>query len=147
MWRRRTDRWPCCPSLSNPRIDLSLWGAWPDGYGRRDNRMAAQHLSRDLVPPSSGYKLAQTMEKNLMSRTFWRWVVRNVAVKFFKAITQEFFLLMGIIWWDFMSRQSSKYLCAHQHLSKNFDSSLPVLVFFGFNQPNLMSNEQVLVVG
>ena len=25
VWRRRTDRWPCCPSLPNP--STSLWGA------------------------------------------------------------------------------------------------------------------------
>ena len=36
-------------------IDLP-WSAWPDGFGWRDNRIAAQHLSRDLVRPSSGLK-------------------------------------------------------------------------------------------
>ena len=41
-----------------------LWSAWPDGSGRRDNRNAAQHLPRDLVRRSSGYKqLAQTTKK------------------------------------------------------------------------------------
>jgi len=30
LWRRRTDRWPCCPSLSNPScIDLCIpWRFW-----------------------------------------------------------------------------------------------------------------------
>ena len=30
LWRRRTDRWPCCPSLSNPAaIDLCIaWRFW-----------------------------------------------------------------------------------------------------------------------
>jgi len=37
---------------TNP--STSPWTAWPDGSGRWDNRMAAQHLSRDLVRPSSG---------------------------------------------------------------------------------------------
>ena len=36
-------------------IDLPMaCAAWPDGSGRWDNRMAAQHLPRDLVRPSSG---------------------------------------------------------------------------------------------
>jgi len=39
VWRSGTDGWPCCPSLSNPLI--SLWSAWPDVSGWRDNRMAA----------------------------------------------------------------------------------------------------------
>ena len=34
-------------------IDLS-WNAWPDGSGRWDNRMAAQHLPWGLVRPTSG---------------------------------------------------------------------------------------------
>jgi len=40
--------------LSNP--STSPWTAWPDGCGRWDKRMAAQHLFRDLVQPSSGLK-------------------------------------------------------------------------------------------
>ena len=43
-------------------IDLTL-SAWPDGSGRCDNRLTAQHLSRDLVWPSNGLQeLAQTMK-------------------------------------------------------------------------------------
>ena len=41
------------PTLSNP--STSPWTARPDGSGRWDNRMAAQHLTRDLVRPSSGF--------------------------------------------------------------------------------------------
>ena len=53
-----------CPPMSNP--STSSWTARPDGYGRWDNRMAAQDLPRDLVPPSSGLKeLAQTTKKKL----------------------------------------------------------------------------------
>ena len=52
MWRRRTNRWPCCPLVPNPST-FSL-SAQPDGSGRWDNRMAAQHLPRDIVQPSSG---------------------------------------------------------------------------------------------
>ena len=52
VWRRRTNCQPCCPPMSNP--STSLWTTWPDGSGRWDNRMAAQHLPRDLVRPSSG---------------------------------------------------------------------------------------------
>ena len=41
------------------------WTAKPDGSGWRDNRLAAQHLPRDLVRPSNGQEqLAQTMKKN-----------------------------------------------------------------------------------
>ena len=39
--------------MSNP--STSPWTAWPDGAGRWDNRMAAQHLPRDLVRPSSSF--------------------------------------------------------------------------------------------
>jgi len=52
VWRRRTNRRPCCPPMSNP--STSPWTAWPDGSGRWDNRMVSQHLPRDLVRPSSG---------------------------------------------------------------------------------------------
>jgi len=45
-------------SMSNP--STSSWTARPDGSGRWDHRMAAQHLPRDLVRPSSDYEeLAQ----------------------------------------------------------------------------------------
>ena len=52
MWRRRTNRRPCCPRMSNPSI--SSWTARPYGSGRWDNRMAAQHLPRNLARPSCG---------------------------------------------------------------------------------------------
>ena len=47
LWvgRRGTNRRPCCPPMSNPTT--SLWTVRPDCFGRWDNRMAAQHLSRD----------------------------------------------------------------------------------------------------
>jgi len=62
MWRRRTSCQSCSPPMSNP--STSSWTARPGGSGRWDNRMAAQHLPRDLVRPSSGQqKLAQTMKK------------------------------------------------------------------------------------
>jgi len=54
VWRWRTNRRPCCPPTSNP--SASSWTARPDGSGRWDNGMAAQHLTRDLVRPSSGLK-------------------------------------------------------------------------------------------
>jgi len=44
---------------SNP--STALWSTWPDGSGWWDNRMAAQHLARDLVRLSCG--LAQMMMK------------------------------------------------------------------------------------
>ena len=44
---------PCCPPMSKPWA--SPWTAWPDGSGRWDNWMAAQHLPQDLVRPSSGF--------------------------------------------------------------------------------------------
>jgi len=46
VWRRRTNRRPCCPPMSNP--STSPWTVWPDGFGRWDNWMAAQHLPRDV---------------------------------------------------------------------------------------------------
>ena len=67
LWvlRRRTNRRPCRPPMSNP--STSPWTAWPDGLGRWDNRMAAHHLPRDLVRPSSGKELAQTMKKKVFT--------------------------------------------------------------------------------
>ena len=32
VWRRRTNRRPCCPPMSNP--STSSWTVWPDGSGR-----------------------------------------------------------------------------------------------------------------
>ena len=52
VWHRRTNRRPCCPPMSN--LSTSPWTAWPDGSGRWDNRMAAQHLPWNLARPSSG---------------------------------------------------------------------------------------------
>jgi len=52
VWRRRTNRRPCCPPMSNP--STSPWTARPDGSRRWDNRVAAQHLPRNLARPSSG---------------------------------------------------------------------------------------------
>jgi len=62
VWRRRTNRRPCCPPMSNP--PTSSWTARPDGSRRWGNRLAAQHLPRDLVRPNSGQQqLAQTTKK------------------------------------------------------------------------------------
>jgi len=44
-------------------IDLP-WTAWPDGSGRWDYWMVAQHLPRDLVQPSSGLN-------NYLKRRSW----------------------------------------------------------------------------
>ena len=52
VWRRRTNRRPCCPPMSNP--STSLWTARPDGSRRSDNRMFAQHLPRNLTWPRCG---------------------------------------------------------------------------------------------
>jgi len=60
VWRRRTNRRPCCPPMSNP--STSPWTARPDSSRWWDNRMATQHLPRDLVPPSNE-GLTQTMKK------------------------------------------------------------------------------------
>ena len=51
VWSRITNCQPCCPPMSNP--STSPWTAWPDGSGRWDSWMAAQHLPRDLARPSS----------------------------------------------------------------------------------------------
>ena len=64
VWRR-TDRWPCCPAMSNP--PTSSWTAWPDGSGRWDNRMAAQHLpARCCAAKQWPERTAHTMKKNNM---------------------------------------------------------------------------------
>ena len=44
VWRRRTNRQPCCPPMSNP--STSPWTAWPDSTGQWDSWMAAQHVPR-----------------------------------------------------------------------------------------------------
>jgi len=55
VWRRKTNCRPSCPpTMSN--TSTSAWIAQPDGSGWWDNQMATQHLPRDLVQPSSGYK-------------------------------------------------------------------------------------------
>ena len=52
VWRRRTNRRPCCPPMSNPSATPRT--ARPDGSGRWDNRMALQRPSRNLARPNSG---------------------------------------------------------------------------------------------
>jgi len=54
VWRRKTNRRPCCPPMSNP--STFSWTARPDGSGRWNNWMAAQHLPRGLVRPCNGLK-------------------------------------------------------------------------------------------
>ena len=54
VWHRRTSGRLCCPPMSNP--STSSRTARPDGSGRRNNRMAAQHLPRDLARPSNSLK-------------------------------------------------------------------------------------------
>ena len=70
LWvrRRRTNRQPCCPPVSNP--SPTPWTAWPDGSGRWDNRMAAQHLPRDLARPSS--RLNNSLKRRSESLTSGR---------------------------------------------------------------------------
>jgi len=60
VWRRRSNRWPCCLPMSNPSTSPRI--ARHDSSGWWDNWLAALHLPRDLVRPSSRLKeLAQTM--------------------------------------------------------------------------------------
>jgi len=66
VWRRRTNRRPCCLPVINPSTSSS-WTARPDGSGRWNNRMAGQHLPRDLVRPISGQQqLAETTKKTTL---------------------------------------------------------------------------------
>ena len=68
VWRRRMDRLPRCPSLY---IDLPIESmVWRCGWW--DTRMAAQHLSWDLVRPSSGLR-------ELLKR--WRRLLDKVAAR------------------------------------------------------------------
>jgi len=62
VWRRRVNRRRCSPLISNP--STSSWLARCDGSGRWDNRMAAQHLPRDLARPSSGQQQFALTTKN-----------------------------------------------------------------------------------
>ena len=62
VWRR-TNRRPWCPPMSYP--STSPRTAWPDGAGRWDNWMGAQHLFRDLVRPSSGFNNSLKRMKNI----------------------------------------------------------------------------------
>jgi len=64
VWRRRTNHRPCYLPMPNPSI--ASWTSRPDGSGRWDNGMAAQHLPpRSIVRPSSGQQqLAQTAKPN-----------------------------------------------------------------------------------
>jgi len=56
---------PCCPPMSNP--SASPGTARPDSSGRWGNRMAAQHLPRDLVQPSNGLKIWLKRRRKLQS--------------------------------------------------------------------------------
>ena len=48
------------------------WSAWPDGSGRWDNRMAVQHLPRDLVRLSNGYEELTQKKKNWVDEIWYR---------------------------------------------------------------------------
>ena len=52
VWRKGTNRRPCCPSLSNPLT--SQRSAWPDCSRWQYNWMSVQNLPRDLVRAISG---------------------------------------------------------------------------------------------
>jgi len=124
MWRRGTDCWPCCLSLSNPLT--SPRSAWPDGSWWRDNRMAAWHLPRDLMRHSSGLKeLAQT--------------TKTVEICIEKLYTK----LEEINWNGFLKRCSEKSVQTIRQLRTHFKHAndlTPVLLpcigtydFFGLN--------------
>jgi len=83
VWRRRTKSRPCCPPMSNP--SNSPWTAWPDGSGRWDNRIAAQHLPRDQTRPNSGLK-NYVAQKQMGVWNGFSWVCPKVCIaKFFWA--------------------------------------------------------------
>ena len=89
VWRRRTNRRPCCPPMSNP--STSSWTAWPDGSGRWDNWMAAQHLPRDLVRPSSGLQ-------NWLKR--WRTICKSCQESNLRCfVTKEQHFLLHVTLW------------------------------------------------
>ena len=56
--------------MSNP--STSPWTAWPDGSERWDNRMAAQHLPRDLVRQSSGLNNSLKRRRRSLGKIFLR---------------------------------------------------------------------------
>ena len=67
---QKNNRRPCCPPMYHP--STYPWTAWPDGAERWDNWMAAQHLPRDLVRPSSGFNNSFKRKKIpfVVNRTF-----------------------------------------------------------------------------
>ena len=70
--------------MSNPSI--SSWTAWPDGSGRWDNRVAAQHLPWDLVRPSRGCK--ELVQKNLLCKIRWLFCTWCFATKIYTNLLQ-----------------------------------------------------------
>ena len=60
VWRRRTNRRPCMLSSNVQFIDLPVdcmaWRFWTMSHDSWDNRIAAQHLSRDPARPSKHFR-------------------------------------------------------------------------------------------
>ena len=89
--RRKTNRWPCCPPMSN--TPKSSWAARPDVSGRWDNWVAAQHLPRDLMRHSSCKKNGLKRRKSDVNlkhfvyffvtdetASIWIWFVLEIAL-------------------------------------------------------------------
>ena len=80
--------------MSNP--STTSWTAWLDGSGRWDNRMAAQHLPRYLVRPSSGYKNCRKRRNTSWNDIYY--VVSTlgweIAVKIFENCLRDYFKKM-----------------------------------------------------
>jgi len=100
VWRRRTNRRTCCSPMSNP--STSPWTTWPDGSGRWDNRMAAQHLPRNLARPSSGSKKNSLKRKKKMNYRAVKCIMTVMGQKcifhnFLKSRYVLFFLLFMLL--------------------------------------------------
>ena len=54
VWRRRTNRWPCCPPMSNPSTSSGLQCLMSQD-DETTEWLAVQHLPRDPAQPNSGY--------------------------------------------------------------------------------------------
>jgi len=124
VWCRRTNRRPCCLSMSNP--SSSRWTAWPDGAGRWDNWMAAQYLSRDLVWSSSGYnnslKRRTAYTKQSVEKMLFTSSTRESRAKQIYRMNAVFFLITGS-----GGQHNSKnraFVASRLHLPDNPQSSI-----------------------
>jgi len=110
--------------MSNP--SSSRWTAWPGGAGRWNNWMAAQHLSRDLVWPSSGFnnslKRRNAYTKQSVDKMLFTSSIRESRAKQIYRMNVVLFLITG------SGRQrvskNRAFVASRLHLPDNPQSSI-----------------------